>query len=80
VVQLTVVFVSVAFRRRMLPYHETTYARDSGGYGFAWLDYEAAIGAAPDDFWSLRQFVEHDEVRARLRAYHEREVDAFRGW
>ncbi len=79
-VQLTVVFANATFRRRVLPYHELTHARGDGGYEFAWLDYEQAIAAAPGDFWQARTFVERPEVRERLREYHEREADAFRGW
>jgi hypothetical protein len=79
-VQLTVVFASAAFRRRMLPYHELTYARGDGGYAFGWIDYEAALAAAPGDFWGARQFVDRQAVRERLRAYHEREAEILRDW
>ena len=79
-VQLTVVFASAACRRRMLPYHEMTYARGEGGYEFGWTDYEAALVAAPGDLWAGREFVERQAVRERLRAYHERESNVFRGW
>ena len=78
--QLTIVFASAAFRRRVLHYHETTYARRAGGYAFAWLDYETALAAPPGELWGARQFVDRQEVRERQRDYHEREADAFRGW
>ena len=79
-VQLTIVFTGAAFRRRMLPYHERTYARGEAGYEFGWIDYEAALAAAPGKLWDEREFVERQAVRERLPAYHERESDVFRGW
>lgn len=54
-VQLTMVFASVAFRRRTLAYHEQTYARNDGDYDFGWIDYEVALAAAPGTFWRDRR-------------------------
>lgn len=77
--QLTVVFVSAGFRRQALQQHEVAFARRAGGYGFAWLDLEAALAAEPGGgFWTARQFVDRAAIRERQWKYHQRAWENFR--
>lgn len=77
--QLTVVFVSAGFRRQALRQHEVAFARRAGGYGFAWLDLEAALTAEPGGgFWAARQFVDRAAIRERQWKYHQHEWETFR--